>query len=139
LNRTPFVPYPIKLSKDRIAAENAPVTILDETHPLLSKPNRITEKDFEGWVGDQAVNLPREWSTEYVPLLESNDPGEAASKGGLLVAQVGEGTYVLTSFNWRSQLLSMNAGAYRVLANLVSLRKTSSRPRRVRNDKPARK
>jgi len=135
LGRSVFAPYPIKLSRDRIAAENAPVSILEEDHPLLSKPNKITVRDFDGWVGERAVNIPREWSTEYTPLLESNDPGETPSKGGLLVARLGAGSYVLTSFDWRSQLLAMKAGAYRMLANLVSFPKTNTRPRRVRSDK----
>ncbi len=131
LSRSPFAPYPIKLSNDRIASENTSVRILDEDHPLMSKPNKITEKDFDGWVNERAVNLPRNWSTEYTALLESNDPGEAASQAGLLVARVAQGSYVFTSFNWQSQLLTMNKGAYRMLANLVSLPKTNSRPRRA--------
>ncbi|MFY9607260.1 MAG: PIG-L family deacetylase [Blastocatellia bacterium] len=136
LSRSPFAPYRIKLSNDRIASENAPVRILDGDHPLMSKPNKITEKDFDGWVNERAVNLPRTWSTEYTALLESNDRGEAASQAGLLVAPVGEGSYVFTSFNWHSQVLTMNAGAYRILANLVSLPRTSARPRRVLGDRP---
>jgi LmbE family N-acetylglucosaminyl deacetylase len=136
LSPSPFAPYPIKLSSDRIVSENAPVRILDEDHPLMSKPNKITEKDFEGWINERAVNLPRTWSTEYKALLESNDPGEAAGQAGLLVARVGEGSYVFTTFNWHSQLITMTTGAYRILANLVSLPRTNSRPRRVLGDKP---
>ena len=135
--RSSFAPYSIKLSADRIVSENATVRLLDEDHPLLSKPNKITRKDFDGWVSDQAVNLPREWSAEFTPLLESSDPGEGPSQGGLLVARYGEGSYVFTSFNWRSQFKAMNPGAYRMLANFVSFPKTNSRPRRVRSDKPA--
>lgn len=136
LSRSPFAPYQIKLSNDRIASENTPVRILDENHPLMSKPNKITEKDFDGWINERAVNLPKNWSTEYKALLESNDPGEAASQASLLVARVAEGSYVFTSLNWRNQALTMNAGAYRILANLVSLPRTDSRPRRVLGDKP---
>lgn len=138
LSRYVFAPYPIKLSKDRVAAENAPVSVLEADHPLLSKPNKITAKDFDGWVGERAVNLPRDWSTDYTPLLESNDPGDTPGRGGLLVARLGAGSYVLTSFNWRGQLLAMKAGAYRMLANFVSFPKTNTRPRRVRSDKSGR-
>jgi LmbE family N-acetylglucosaminyl deacetylase len=137
LGRSRFAPYPITLSKDRITIQTAPVTILHADHPLMSKPNKITEKDFEGWIGERALNLPRQWSREYAALLESNDPGESPSLGGLLVARFGEGSYVFTSLDWRSQLLAMNAGAYRMFANLVSLPKTNSRPRRVRGERPA--
>lgn len=116
-------PFPIRLSIERITVETAPVRIIDPSHVLMSTPNKITEKDFEGWVRQRAVFLPKEWSSQYNPLLESADPGEEANLGGLLVATAGEGTYVYTSFDWQSQLLSMNPGAYRVLANLISFPK----------------
>ncbi|HSB09424.1 MAG TPA: PIG-L family deacetylase [Blastocatellia bacterium] len=125
LSNTQFAPYPIKLSKDRITFEGATVKILDQDHPLMSRPNKITTKDFEGWVLERAVNVPREWSAEYRPLLESSDPGEEPNRGGLLVASYGEGTYMYTSYQWRRQLLAGNAGAYRVFANLVSFAKAT--------------
>ncbi|MEK6322517.1 MAG: PIG-L family deacetylase [Acidobacteriota bacterium] len=123
LSHTPFAPFPIKLSKDRIAFESARVKILDPDHPLMSWPNKISPKDFEGWIVDQAVGVPREWSSEYKPMLESSDPGEEPRQGGLLTARYGEGTYIYTSYEWRRQLMAGNAGAYRVFANLVSLPK----------------
>ncbi len=120
LSYTQFAPYTIKLSKDRIAFETARVNILDADHPLMSRPNKITSKDFEGWVGERAINIPKEWSSEYKALLESGDPGEEPARGGLLAARYGEGTYVFTSLTWRRQLQGGNAGAYRLFANLVS-------------------
>ncbi len=126
LANTQFAPYPIKLSKDRITIETAAVKITNADHPLMSKPNKITPKDFEGWVVERAVNIPREWSSEYTPLLESSDPGEEPNRGGLLVARYGEGTYVYVSLSMRRQLLAGNAGAYRVFANLVTLPKVKA-------------
>lgn len=120
LANTQFAPYPIRLSKDRIAIETAAVKILDPDHPLMSKPNRIGPEDFQGWAVERAVNIPRGWSAEYTPLLESSDPGEAATRGGMLAARCGEGTFVYVSFSLRRQLLGGNAGAYRLLANLAS-------------------
>ena len=121
LANTQFAPYPVKLSKDRITIETAAVKILDPDHPLTSRPNRIGAGDFEGWAVERAVNIPREWSSEYTPLLESSDPGEVPIRGGLLAARYGEGTYVYVNFSLRRQLLAGNAGAYRLLANLASL------------------
>lgn len=123
-----FTPYPIKLSKDRITFENAAVKITNTDHPLMSRPNKITPKDFDGWIAERAVNIPREWSSEYAPLLESNDPGEEPTRGGLLVARYGEGTYIYVSLSMRRQLLAGNAGAYRVFADLVSLPKVNKSP-----------
>jgi LmbE family N-acetylglucosaminyl deacetylase len=122
--RGQFAPFPIKLSKDRITIETAPVKILEPEHPLLTKPNQITVKDFEGWARDRAIYVPGEWATEYTALLESGDPGEEPRKGGLLVARHGAGMFIYTTFDWRTQALAMNTGAYRMLANIVSLSKT---------------
>jgi hypothetical protein len=123
LANTQFTPHPIKLSKDRITIESAGVKIIDGDHPIISKPNKIAAADFAGWVAERAVNIPREWSSEYTPLLESSDPGEEPLRGGLLAARYGEGTYTYVSFSLRRQLLAGNAGAYRLLANLASLPK----------------
>ena len=128
LANTQFAPYPIKLSKDRITNETAAVKITNADHPLMSRPNKITAKDFDGWIVERAVNIPREWSNEYTPLLESSDPGEEPNRGGLLVARYGEGTYIYNSLSMRRQLLAGNAGAYRVFANLVSLPKVNKSP-----------
>jgi LmbE family N-acetylglucosaminyl deacetylase len=120
LSRAQIMPYPITLSRERITLETAPVKILDPEHALMSKPNKITERDFEEWAQERAVDLPKDWATEYTPMLESADPGEEPRRGGLLVAAYGEGSFIYTSYQWRRQLLAMNAGAYRVLANLIS-------------------
>jgi hypothetical protein len=120
-----LAPYPIKLSKDRITVENAAVKITNADHPLMSNPNKITPKDFEAWTAERMFNLPRAWSSEYVPLLESSDPGEEPNRGGLLVATYGEGTYIYVSLSMRRQLLAGHAGAYRAFANLVSFPKVN--------------
>ncbi|HEX8088539.1 MAG TPA: PIG-L family deacetylase [Blastocatellia bacterium] len=120
LSRAQLMPYAVTLSEDRITVETAPVKILDPEHALMSKPNKITARDFEEWVRERALNLPREWAAQYTPLLESADPGEEPRRGGLLVAAYGEGSFIYTSYSWRRQLLAMNPGAYRVLANLIS-------------------
>ena len=126
--RTQFVPYPIKLSKDRVSIETTPVKILDADHPLMSKPNRLVAADFDGWLVERAVDVPQEWSAEYTPLLESGDPGETALRGLLITARHGEGAYTYTALSLRRQLMSGNAGAFRLLANMVSLGKVSKPP-----------
>jgi hypothetical protein len=120
LSRAPIMPYSVTLSKERITAETAAVKILDPGHALMSKPNKITARDFEDWVLERAVNLPKEWAAEYTPLLESADPGEEPRRGGLLVATYGGGSFIYTSYQWGRQLVAMNPGAYRILANLIS-------------------
>jgi hypothetical protein len=92
---------------------------------LMSKPNKITAKDFEDWVDERIVYAPREWSADYTALLETGDAGEEPQRGGLLVARYGEGSFIFTAYNWNRQFLAGNRGAYRMLANMVSLAKTS--------------
>lgn len=118
-------PYLLKLSKDRITNEASAVKIVDSEHALMQLPNKIVSADFEGWVVNRASDVPREWSSEYAPLLETSDPGDEANRGSLLIARAGGGTYIYTSLALRRQLLSGNGGAYRLFANLVSLSKTS--------------
>ena len=118
-----FAPYPIKLSSDSVTFEAASIKMTDPYHALLFKPNKITQKDFEGWVSERADNIPREWSNDYTPLLELNDPGEDLKRGTMLVAKYGEGTYVYTTLAWRRQLIAGVPGAYRMFANLLSFPK----------------
>ena len=121
----PFAPFSIKLSMDRLTQENYPVKILEPEHTLLAKPNKITEKDFEGWVLDRAIYIPAAWTADYTALLEIGDPGEDLRRGGLLAARHGEGMFVYTTLDLRTQAIAMNTGAYRMLANIVSLPITS--------------
>lgn len=128
LSRQQFAPYSIKLSTDRVAYENSRVKILESEHLVMSAPNQISFKDFEGWLAERAVNVPREWAPEFSALIEASDPGEEPSRGALLASRYGEGTYIFTSLSLRKQLLGGTAGAYRLFANLVSLSKTAKPP-----------
>ena len=122
-------PYLLKLSKARITSEASAVKIVDSEHALMQLPNKIVSADFEGWVVNRASDVPREWSSEYAPLLETSDPGDEANRGSLLIARASGGTYIYTSLALRRQLLNGNGGAYRLFANLVSHSKTSRAPK----------
>jgi hypothetical protein len=126
-SRTQLAPYPIKLSRERVTVESAPVKLVDEAHALASRPNRISAADFEGWVGERAYFLPREWGAEFTALVETSDPGEDPLRGALLFARSGEGTYVYSTLALRRQMIEANAGAHRLFANLISLPKSAAR------------
>ena len=113
-------PYPLKLGRDRVTVEEAPVTLLAPTHPLLRTPNRIGPADFEGWVQERGLYFPATWDDRYTPLLGMADPGEKETKGSLLVATYGKGTYVYTGLSFFRQLPAGVPGAMRLFANLVS-------------------
>ena len=126
LPESELAPYPLKLSRDRVCVEKAPVAILDPKHPALSFPNVITEKDFDGWVQERGLYFPNEWDEHFKALLSCNDPGESPKSGGLLVAPYGKGYYVYTGLSWFRQLPAGVPGAYRLFANLLSLGKSGT-------------
>ena len=119
-NRPQLAPYPIVLGNERVTEENAPVTFMQRTHPLLNLPNHINQADFAGWVQERGLYYPKEWDTHYSALLATNDPGEPVLRGGLLVAPYGRGQYIYTSMVWYRELRSGVPGAYRMLANMIS-------------------
>jgi len=114
-------PYPFSISRDRVTKEEAEVTILAPEHPLINGPNKITSKDFEGWVQERGLYFPNEWDERYTPILGANDPGEPSRKGGLLVAEYGKGYFVYTGYSWFRELPAGVPGAFRVFANMISL------------------
>jgi LmbE family N-acetylglucosaminyl deacetylase len=118
-----LAPYNLRISRDRVTEENAKVTFLDATHPVLNHPNKITEKDFQGWVQEQGLYYPDEWGKEFTPILSSNDKGETPKKGGLLVAKYGKGYYIYTGLSFFRELPEGVSGAYRLMANLIGLGK----------------
>ncbi len=123
IDREQIAPYPLKLSRDRVSVEEASVKLLAPKHPVLNYPNKINEKDFEGWVQERGLYFPNEWSENYTAILSSNDPGEKPKEGGLLVAKYGEGYYIYSGYSWFRELPAGVPGAYRLFTNLISIGK----------------
>jgi hypothetical protein len=71
-------------------------------------------------VQERGLYFAAEWDERYTPLFECHDPGEQPHKGATLYARYGRGVYVFTAFSWFRQLPAGVAGAYRIVANLVS-------------------
>jgi LmbE family N-acetylglucosaminyl deacetylase len=118
-----IAPYPLHISRDRVTEENAKVTFLDATHPVLNHPNKITQKDFEGWVQEQGLYYPDEWGKEFTPILSAHDKDEEAKKGALLIAKHGKGYYIYTGLSFFRELPEGVSGAYRLFANIIGLGK----------------
>jgi LmbE family N-acetylglucosaminyl deacetylase len=123
LKTNDMAPYPLEISRDRVTDENAQVRILAPNHSLMTKPNKITSKDFEGWVQERGLYFPNKWDPAWTPILSCNDPKEKPLDGGLLVAKLGKGFFIYTSYSWFRQLPAGVPGAYRLFANMVSLGK----------------
>jgi hypothetical protein len=109
------------VSHDRVTDETAPVHPLTPAERALRMPNRITDADWRGWVQERGLYFARSWDKAYRPVLETHDPGDAPLEGGLLVARVGQGTYVYTGLSFFRQLPAGVPGAFRLFANLLAL------------------
>lgn len=121
--REGYAPYRMtaRFPHDRVSDEQAEIRMLDPEHPVFTRPNRIEPADFEGWIQERGLYFPGEWDERYTPLIETADPGEAAKRGALLVAEYGDGLYVYTGLSLFRQLPVGVPGAYRLLANLLNL------------------
>ena len=116
-----IAPFPLRLARDRVTVEDAPVEVLAPGHPVFNAPHRITAADWAGWVQERGLYFPSAYSDRYQELVAVGDPGEDALRGGLLFAEVGAGTYVYSPLVWYRQLDALNPGAWRLFANLVSV------------------
>ncbi|MBK8632812.1 MAG: PIG-L family deacetylase [Saprospiraceae bacterium] len=120
-----MMPYPFKISRERVTKEDAKVTFLAPEHEILQVPNKITQEDFEGWVQERGLYFPGEWSDQFTPILSCNDPGEPPRNGGLLVAPYGEGYCIYTAYSWFRELPAGVPGAFRLFANMISMGKNN--------------
>ena len=129
-----LAPYKLELSRDRVTDENAEVRFLNPNHPLLNYPNKITEKDFEGWTQERGLYFPDQWSSEFTPLLSMNDKGETPKDGSLLVAKHGKGYYIYTGLSFFREFPEGVSGAYRLFANMLSIGKDNINTDKKLND-----
>jgi hypothetical protein len=121
-----YAPYPAQIASKageplpRITDETAAVTFLKSNDPLLNRPNKISAKDFEGWVQERGLYYWTEFDAKYTPLLSMHDPGEKDLNGGLVYTRYGKGTYIYTGLAFFRQLPEGVPGAYRLFVNLLS-------------------
>jgi LmbE family N-acetylglucosaminyl deacetylase len=116
------MPYPIALGRpaDRVTQEDAPVRVIDQNAPELRAPNRISAADFEGWVQERGLYMPRTFDQHYRALFEMSDPGEPPNRGAVLITKLGRGTYIYTTLSFFRQLPAGVPGAARLFVNLLS-------------------
>lgn len=118
--RSKISPYPFVISRNRVTEEDAKVNFLQPNHPVLNYPNKITEKDFEGWVQERSVYEADNLDSNYVAILGMNDAGEPQRKGSLIIAEYGKGRFVYSAVAFFRQLPAGVPGAYRLMANLLA-------------------
>lgn len=122
--RGAYAPYPVEIASphDRVTDETARPTLLEPNHHVFLGPNPIGVADWEGWIQERGLYFPHRWDPAYEAPVAFADPGDEPKAGGLLIAPVGRGTYVLTSLSFFRQLPAGVPGAFRLFANILALR-----------------
>jgi LmbE family N-acetylglucosaminyl deacetylase len=123
-NQAQYGPFPAKVSSTRVTDENSPVVILDPKHPAFSFPNRITDNAWKGWAQERGLYFLGERDPRYTDLLELVEPFEfnaGPKRGALVEARVGRGRWIYVGLGLWRQVPAGTEGAYRLLANLISL------------------
>ncbi len=120
-----FGPYPFSLGSNpaKVVDEESEVKLLDPSSPVFSWPNKLTAADFAGWEEERGHGFMEKWDSHYQALVETHDPDQKPQAGGLLLARYGKGFYIYDAFALYRQLPAGVPGAYRILANLVSIGK----------------
>lgn len=114
-------PYDLSIGSGRVTDEKAAVQFIDPKHPLLNWPNKISAKDFEGWIQERGIYFAEKWATEFKPVLAMKDPGEKDDRlGSLVMANYGKGRFIYTGLVFFRELPAAVPGAYRLFANLIA-------------------
>jgi hypothetical protein len=124
-NEAQYGPYPAKVSSDRVTDENAPIEVLVPDHPAFTTPNQLGPETWTGWVQERGLYFLGQRDPRYADLVQSSDPfpyNSGAKRGALVEARVGKGRWVYIGLGLWRQLPAGTEGAYRLMANLISLR-----------------
>ncbi|HEV3485172.1 MAG TPA: PIG-L family deacetylase [Vicinamibacterales bacterium] len=120
-------PYPADLPRnaEEVSEEDSPVEIVEPSAAVFTTPNRITKADFDGWVEQRGSKFWTTWDPRYTPMIATWDKGQPPQKGGWLHARYGKGHYTYFAYAFHRQLPYGVPGAYRLLANLLSLKSST--------------
>ena len=125
-NDAQYGPYPARVGRERVTDENAELRILAPTHPVFNSPNAIGRADWTGWVQERGLYFldATGRDSQYADLVEFTDPfpyNAGVKRGALVEAKVGKGRWVYVGLGLWRQLPAGTDGAYRLMANLLSL------------------
>ncbi len=114
-------PYPFEISRERVTDEHAIPQFLIPDHKALLSPNKLSLTDFDGWVQERGLYFAGSRDPKFEALITWSDAGEPLRDGGLILAPYGKGYFVYTGISFFRQLPAGVPGAYRLMANLMSL------------------
>lgn len=113
-------PYPFTISRNRVTEEDAKVKFLVPDHVLLNYPNKITEKDFDGWIQERSIYEAENTDSHFVSVFGMNDADEPQRNGSMIVADYGKGRFIYSGLVFFRELPAGVPGAYRLMANLLA-------------------
>jgi hypothetical protein len=125
-NQAQYGPYLAKVGTDRVTDESAPVEVLVPNHPIFNVPNKIDEDAWKGWVQERGTYFLAERDPRYVDLIRLADPfplNPGVKTGAFVEARYGQGRWIYIGLGLWRQLPAGTDGAYKLLANLLSLGK----------------
>ncbi|MCC5915799.1 MAG: PIG-L family deacetylase [Cryomorphaceae bacterium] len=111
--------WDLAIGRSRVTVEESPVKIIDPSARVWNKPNKITTDDFANWVQERGLYFAENWSEEFMPLLEMQDPNEDPVNGALVVGRFGKGYVIYTGISFFRQLPAGVPGAYRLFVNIL--------------------
>jgi len=126
-NQQQYGPWPAKVSTNRVSDEDVPVKVLEKEDPVFTRPNRVTDQTWKGWVQERGLYFLGDKDPRYTDLVSMVDsfPDNPGTKLGALVeAKYGKGRWIYIGLGLWRQLPAGTDGAYQLLANMISLSKT---------------
>lgn len=125
-NDAQYGPFPAKVGRERVTDENAEMKVLAPQHPAFNTPNAIGRADWTGWVQERGLYFLDEAARDpqYTDLIEFTEPfqyNQGVKRGALVEAKVGEGRWLYVGLGLWRQLPAGTDGAFRLMANLISL------------------
>lgn len=121
--RSDIGPYKFKITRERITDEQAEVRFELPQHSVLNYPNKLVKSDFDEWIQERSIYHAGNWDEHFVAPLSMNDPGEKSQMGALIIAPYGKGNFMYTGIVFFRQLPAGVPGAYRLLVNLIEMKR----------------
>jgi LmbE family N-acetylglucosaminyl deacetylase len=125
-NDAQYGPFAAKVGRERVTDENAEMKLLQPQHPAFNTPNAIGRADWAGWVQERGLYFLDEAGRDpqYQDLIEFTEPfpyNKGVKRGALVEAKVGQGRWLYVGLGLWRQLPAGTDGAFRLMANLISL------------------
>ena len=85
-----YGPYPYAMGRnpEEVTDEVSKVNILAPANPIFNWPNRITEKDFTGWVEERGSKWMQTWDPQYEAAPRNARRRSGTAKGRSALRQI---------------------------------------------------